>query len=66
MEYPYTVEISTEHDDSDITDWLVSNDIVAHRDYKAIRLTHIDIYMIYFKDAKKAMLTKLRWTGVNS
>lgn len=63
-EFPYCVEISDEHDGQDIKDWLLENGMVHITDWKAIRMRHRHIFEVYFKDANKAVMTKLRWSGV--
>jgi hypothetical protein len=64
MEYPYYVAISSEHDGKEVLDWLTENGIRHQEDYKALRMRHRGIYALYFKDSRKAVMTKLRWSGV--
>ena len=62
--FPYSVEISTEHDGQDIQDWLIENGMEHTIDWKAIKMRHKGVYTVYFRDSKKAVMTKLRWSGV--
>lgn len=64
VEFPYCVEISLEHDGQDIQDWLVGNGMTHHGDWKAIRMAHKKVWAIYFREATKATMTKLRWGGI--
>lgn len=64
VEYPYSVEISMEHDGIDIEDWLIENGMAHVDDWKCIKMRHNGIYTLYFRDASKAVLAKLRWSGV--
>lgn len=63
MSYPYSVEISDEHDGEDIQDWLLENGWGHQMDWKALRMRHKGVYSIHFRQAHMAMLTKLRWGG---
>lgn len=62
--YPHSVEISTEHDGVDIEDWLIENGMAHIDDWKAIKMTHKGVFVLYFCDPAKAVMTKLRWSGV--
>jgi hypothetical protein len=63
MSYPYSVEISDEHDGEDIQDWLLENGWGHQMDWKALRMRHKGVYSIHFLQVHMAMLTKLRWGG---
>ena len=63
MSYPYSVEVSDEHDGEDIQDWLLENGWGHQMDWKALRMRHKGVYSIHFRQAHMAMLTKLRWGG---
>lgn len=64
VEYPYSVEISIEHDGVDIEDWLIENGMAHMTDWKAIKMTHRGVFVLYFRDPAKAVMAKLRWSGV--
>lgn len=62
--YPHRVDISMEHDGVDIEDWLIENGMAHITDWKAIKMSHHGVWVLYFKEANKAVMTKLRWSGV--
>ena len=62
--YPFCVEISAEHDGQDIEDWLLENGMGHKTDWLAIKMRHRGVFEVYFKEANKAVMTKLRWSGV--
>jgi hypothetical protein len=64
MEFPYWIEISAEHDGVDIQDWLLENGMAHLDDWKAIKMRHRGVYVVYFREASKAVMAKLRWSGV--